>query len=307
MFHTRNKLKGGLLGLPFLLVWLGAVLAGIPAQAADFPLTRGPQGRFLVDARVGGSKAYPFVLDTGSGRSMLYRPLVTALGLEAIPFKSVHVQTATGLRTMQLYKAGSLKALGRTMPADGIAMMPDVDRPGTYGIIGVDLMRGMMLEIRGDHVRVVAEDEPLPGGDWYQVQGRPVGNGSIAVDVNISGLALPALVDTGADFTVINRAAATKLMQMADITVTDSSTGIRSAGGGMRAGTFTADSLIIGGKQYQNVRVLVADLPVFSALGARRVPAMMLGVDVMGRQPVVLDFSAWTLALEKRETGKKPG
>ncbi|MCJ9429674.1 aspartyl protease family protein [Kordiimonas marina] len=295
--------------LPFLFLCLLvlAPFAGFRAGAEDFALSRGPEGRFLVDARVGAKvgakvgsgKTYPFVLDTGSGRSMVYRSLVTELGLKALPFKSVRVHTATGLRSMPLYDVGVLQALGRTLPADGIAMMPDVGKPGAYGILGVDLMGGMMLEIGGDRVRVIKDDDPLPAGDWYQIGGRPVGNGSLAVDVNVAGLAIPALVDTGANFTVVNQAAAIKLMQMADITITDKNTGIRAAGGGMRAGTFTADSLTIGGKTYKDVRILVASLPVFATLGAARSPAMILGVDVIGRQPVVLDFGAWTLAIRK--------
>ena len=148
----------------------------------------------------------------------------------------------------------------------------------------------------------LSADEPL-GGDWLMIQGRPVAYGSLALEVNIGGLDIPVIVDTGASDAVINTAGSEAVGRSAEGIRRET---IRASISGGREMVFTAlrvPEFGIGAFTRSNMRLVVSDVPVFALLGARDVPAIILGMDLLGEQPFAIDFKNWRLYIKQPDSG----
>ncbi|GHF19136.1 hypothetical protein GCM10017044_12110 [Kordiimonas sediminis] len=255
------------------------------------------EGRPVTLVRIGqGGVGYPFIVDTGASRTVLYRSLATELGLEALPMQSRAVITATGTQEMSLYKVGVVQIFGYDFDLRDTVAMPDPKRNGVFGLVGVDVLRGRVLLLeKGQPVTLAPDLSALSGDGWQSVQGRPVGYGSIAVDVQIDGETIPAILDTGASVTVLNPAAAL-LLEKHDSTVTGADTPrVEASGRGITATTVPVGSIKLGDVTFRPGQIMAAPLPVFRAFGAGRAAAVIIGMDILGQYDTALDFRGWSL------------
>lgn len=298
--------RGSWFQLP-LFVCLAAALSLCSAAAkaiqaeAEASLRLDPQGRVLVDVVAADGQAYPFLLDTAASRTVVYRTFVSLLDLEASRGQSRRVITATGPREMQVYRVGKIHALGTAFDLKETVAFPDPRGRGVYGILGIDIMHGRRLALGGDGARFLLEDDEdwLDDPSWLVAEGRPVGYGSLAVTVTIAGVEIPAIVDTGAGATVLNRMAGAELKGKAGVEVGAGAASVSATAGSVAAEVLVVEHLTIGDWRKENQRLVVADLPVFSAFGAKHAPAMILGADVLlSAANMVIDFKAWRLCVQ---------
>jgi len=302
-----------------LLLFLSC-LAGVPLKANDstqavyaalsgYPLERDHYNRLMVGVHVNGVGPFPFIIDTGASRSIVYRSLTAMMQLEAVPNKSRNIVTANGYRPALIYPIGDIYALGRTLKLKETVALPDIIHSTAKGLIGVDLLAGRTLFVRPEAALAVLQDnnKNLEGEGWSFVQGRPVAYGSLALEIDMGGVTIPFMVDTGASDTVINTAGAEILLR--------SATGIRTEKVSVvvaRGQTFARERLILsefvlGNRAFQKTNIYVADVPVFRLLGAARVPAVILGMNVLNQQDFALDFQNWRLYLRSQTRAGKPG
>jgi len=259
------------------------------------------QGRRLVDVQVDAHGSFPFLIDTAASHTVLYRRFVGEVGLIAIPRRSTRVITATGTREMGFYRVGSVSALGRVLHLGETIAMPDAagGQEAPYGIIGVDFLAGHVLVVTATDVQLVAAEDFNPTADdaisWHRVPGRAVGRGSVATDVTVAGLTMPAIIDTGAAVTVINRRAADRLRESHVGAVEFRASSLSAAAGRMRAESLQVERLMIGEMVLRDRDILASNLPVFATYGAAQVPAMILGADVLFSQPIAIDFASYDL------------
>lgn len=280
---------------------LSVLLLQPAVQAADAHLYRlDDVGRIHILAHVDGRGPFEFLLDTAAGRTTINRSLVYRMDLEPHPFKSLQVRTATGLVASQIYTLGGLSALGQTVRLGTVPALEAVKESGRYGIIGVDLLRGHVLHLgrSGQGVRLLTTAQPFQQANWTLYQGRPVGRGSLALDVTLGDVRLPAVIDTGASQSVINLPAMRALIADGAFLEIESTARIITAAGRQRGGTIrAAKAKRINDTPWEVSRLTVADLPIFSFLGAKRVPAMILGMDLLADKDFAIDFQAWSLYL----------
>lgn len=304
MAFARKVGRGSRLWLPFFLVC--AAFASVSAQEGNSASTQSSikvdeEGRLLIDVDVGGRGTYPFLLDTGADRTVVYRTLTVLAELDAVPLRSERVRTATGTREMQLYQLEYVEALGMRLPIGETVVFPDPRTRERYGILGVDLMRGRTLQVLGAEAKLLEEAPSYDGEGWHTIAGRPVGRGSIAVMVQIGDLEVPAFVDTGAARTIINQPALFALEDAYGDALKGGYTTVAAAGGRMVARRLTAPKLSIGDWQLEQQALVAAQLPVFTFWGARRVPAMILGADILfSANGVAMDFENWRLMVKPR-------
>jgi predicted aspartyl protease len=265
------------------------------AASADVPVPD-HQGRRLVDVQVDSHGSFPFLIDTAASHTVLYRRFVGEVGLSAIPRRSTRVITATGTREMGFYRVDSVTALGRVLHVGETIAMPDAGggQDAPYGIIGVDFLAGHVLVVTASEVRLLAAEDFSPAADdaisWHRVPGRAVGRGSVATDVTVAGLTMPAIIDTGAAVTVINRRAVDRLRESHVGAVEFRSSSLSAAAGRMRAETLQVERMTIGEVVLRDRDILASNLPVFATYGAAEVPAMILGADILFSRPVAIDF-----------------
>ncbi|WP_262689980.1 aspartyl protease family protein [Kordiimonas aestuarii] len=304
MDRQETSNGGSLRWLPLFVLGLFAFTHSL--QANEYVSVGDNHGRRLVDVQVDSYGSFPFLVDSAASHTVFYERLVKEQGLTPIPSRAAAVITATGERRMDYYRLHTFAAFGEIMRVDRTIAMPDpgggADTP--YGILGMDFLRGSVLVVIGDSVRFYVdgaafkpdEDE---GYDWQRIGGRTVGNGSVAVDVGVAGLVVPAIIDTGAAVTVVNRKAADKLRQQGTSGVEFRRTTLSAAGGRMRAESLRVERLQMGELILRDRDILSSNLPVFTTYGASRVPAMILGADILFSRPIAIDFGNHALYIGK--------
>lgn len=301
MSGLRYHIKGSLVGLPFVVFVACLMLAPrAAAQAEDFLIIPDRFDRPTVGTVVNGRGPLPFIIDTGASKSVIYRSLTAMLGLEALQNQSKRIITATGYKRVLVYPVQDFYVLGRTLSVTETVALPDIIGSEAKGLIGVDLLAGLQLymDMENGTARLTEPTGAPPGEDWVAVQGRPVAYGSLALEVTIGGLDIPVIVDTGASDTVINTAGSEAIGRSADGVRRETIRASISGGAEMVFTALRVPRFKIGSLERQNWRLVVSDVPVFALMGARDVPAIILGMDLLGRQPFAIDFKNWRLYMQ---------
>ena len=302
-----------------LLLFLGCLVTA-PLKAHDsaqavyaalsgYPLERDYYNRLMVGVHVNGVGPFPFIIDTGASRSIVYRSLTAMMQLEAVPNKSRNVVTVNGYRRALIYPIGDIYALGRTLKLEETVALPDIIHSNAKGLIGVDLLAGRTLFVRPEAGLAVLQDnnENLEEEDWSFVQGRSVAYGSLALEIDMGGVMIPFMVDTGASDTVINTAGAEILLRSATGIRTEKISAVAGRGRTVVRERLILPEFVLGDRAFEKTNIYVADVPVFRLLGAARVPAVILGMNVLNQQDFALDFQNWRLYLRSHAGAEKPG
>jgi len=276
-----------------------ASVSDVSAELHGYPLEEDAFKRVMVGVHVNGVGPFPFIIDTGASRSIIYRSLTAMLKLEAIPFQSRNIITANGYRRALIYPIGDIFALGRTLQIAETVALPDIPGSSAKGLIGVDLLSGRILHVRpqASLAELVTDSHVFDGPAWTAVQGRPVAYGSLALSVEIGGVTVPVVVDTGASDTVINKAGAETLLRAASGVRSEKTTAVVARGRAVAREKLILPNFSLGSKSFEDTRIYVADVPVFRLLGASKVPAIILGMNVLKQQDFAIDFAAWRLYL----------
>lgn len=256
----------------------------------------------MVGTVVNGKGPLPFIIDTGASKSVIYRGLTAIIGLQALPNQSKRIITATGYKRVLVYPVTDFYVLGRTLKVDETVALPDIIGSDAKGLIGVDMLAGhtLFIDMEGGLASLSPSGDQLSGPDWTMVQGRPVAYGSLALEVNIGGLDIPVIVDTGASDTVINTAGSEAIGRSATGIGRETIRASISQGADMVFTALRVPSFRIGAVDRSNMRLVVSDVPVFTLLGAKDVPAIILGMDILGQQPFAIDFKNWRLYLKNK-------
>ncbi|WP_170163604.1 aspartyl protease family protein [Eilatimonas milleporae] len=297
-----------------VLAWLPVVVLprAHAADAADtdtFLFQRDYAGRVMVLAMVDGRGPFPFVVDSAASKTVLFEDLARHLRLPLDDFRSRRVMTATGPRRLPLYRLGRVEALGRSVLLRRTVALPQsryrVPRAEPQGLIGLEFLRGGVLAFLGEAggVRLLPHGGALPDLDWTVLHGRPVGYGSLALDLRVGTVEIPAIVDTGAERSVVNVPAADALTAENSARY-GKTVFVESANGQVGARELLLDRPLFSDVALNLPRVLVSDLPVFSSFYAHKVPAMILGADFLFQDKMAIDFRQWRLFIT--QAGNRP-
>lgn len=303
---ARKSQKGSHFWLPFFIVLavcmmpLGHVTALQNLEDDEgYIILPDSFDRPTVGTMVNGKGPLPFIIDTGASKSVIYRSLTSLLNLQALPNQSKRIITATGYKRVLVYPVTDFYVLGHTLNVEETVALPDIIGSQAKGLIGVDMLAGLTLimDMQKGLAKLQGPERNNFGDDWTLVQGRPVAYGSLALEVNIGGVDVPVIVDTGASDTVINTAGADALSLAASGVKRQSIRASISNGSVMDFVSLVVPSFKVGTFERSYMRLVVSDIPVFTTLGARSVPAIILGMDLLGQQPFAIDFKNWRLYL----------
>ncbi|WP_308909082.1 retroviral-like aspartic protease family protein [Pseudokordiimonas caeni] len=285
-----------------LLCFLGLAAVSLPAFADPSApaLHRDRYGRFNVETTVNGREGFLFLVDTGASRTTVYRSLAADLGLRSLP-RTQTIVTATGTQESLVYPIASITAFGRTLRPGQMAALPERASGRLAGVLGIDILRGAMIEfdVKKPAGRLLPPGSAPGDGSWVRVDGRPVGYGSLALEVVVDGVTIPAFIDTGAGLSVFNPPAG-KALGKGSLVLNKNGKPRRTPGISAGAGNISGllrdvGELRIGDHKVAAVRVTEADLPVFDLFGASEFPAMILGMDILSKQDFAVDLGHWRL------------
>lgn len=267
-------------------------LLATPAAADCLRIEPGDGGSPIIEARLNGQGPFALVLDTAASGST-----VDPIQLErlAAPRDNAteEAQGMGGASEVHLYRLASLEAgplilKDVTVPA---LPPPDFASHAVVGLAGVDLF-GDRLAIWQESCVAVAPSGGRPdGGGWERAPSRWLRPWKVMLPLTLDGVEGWALLDTGAQHTVLNPAFAARLgLTRGRLRPGGEITGID--GRPLPLSEARVGSAQAGAWRWTQPALRVGDLPVFSRLGETDAALAILGMDWLAGRDFALDYGA---------------
>lgn len=235
-----------------------------------------------VPVTVRGQGPYAFLVDSGAERTVISRELADKLALE--PGKNVRVHSMTEAKTLATARIPQLQ-FSRKLVNDIHAPELPAAYIGAAGILGVDSLRRQRVEFDFARQTMTVTPSRAQPQDWAHdaivVTAKSLYGRLVLTDAHIDGLKVLAIIDTGSDLSIANRALQSALARKNHLRQTvplevSSVTGHR----------FTVDytqvgKLEIGDLTVSNMPVGFADAHIFRQLRLQDRPVVMLGMDTL--------------------------
>jgi hypothetical protein len=277
-----------------------AVIDETLAIGGDEIDARKVETRLSVEVRVNGRGPYQFVVDSGADTSVV--GLRIARDLQLPLGTPVTLNNMTDRNIVDRVRVDTLSLGPSTIRNLQLPALREADLGGA-GMIGIDALarQRLMLDFEKRLIRVEDASRPaksLPGD--IVVTARLQRGQLILTQVRAGRLALDAVIDTGSQITIGNKALRDKL--------------VRSRLGNLRTVTATGvtgttvnlelaqiGELRLGSVILRNVPMAFADVPPFEAFGLADRPALLLGTDLLETfRRVSLDFRARRVRFQLR-------
>ena len=247
--------------------------------------------RMFIDVRVNDTGPHRFLVDSGADRSVVSDGLAARLNLPV--GNMVRVQGMAGVVEVATVEVAML-TLGKSEIGPLQAPALSARALGADGLIGIDALSDQRLLLDFDKRTITVQDSRLPftsNGTEIVVTARRRKGQLIITQASVSNRNVSAVIDTGSEITLGNRALRERLYgnrrpaKMIDIEL------LSVTGQVLKAEAIVLDNVKIGGLTLNNVVVAFADAPPFALFGLADQPAIFLGSDLLGSfRRVALDF-----------------
>jgi len=257
--------------------------------------------RMGVQVDVGALRDPLFVIDTGAERSALSDRLAAELNLPPGPPVVVHGVTAAELvRTVELPRLNfaGLRFTHLTPP-----VFPH-DVLGADGLLGLDVLSRfrLTLELRRRRITMTPSgpdviEHSIAFGTASRMRGdiRNTRRGRfgqlILTNAQVEGVSAVAFVDSGAQYSIANRALMRAIDARVGPTARPSIRVYGVIGQSIMVDTGVASSLRLARRELGSTPLLFGDLHAFRVLGLIEQPALLLGADILTRfSRITLDY-----------------
>jgi predicted aspartyl protease len=251
--------------------------------------------RMAVPVQINGGEAVPFIVDTGSERTIIANELAKHLALTAGPVLTL--ATITGKVSVNSFVIDSLTTA--VIDIGGIEA-PGLERThlGAYGLLGIDSLEDRKVLLDFKHQKMEILPSPRKKGRTKVENGMIVVNATrlagrmILSNAKIGGFPVDIILDTGASSSMGNEALRKKLRRR-DRTEQYQTVTMQSVTGASATGDFTQIREIeISGFNISDLPITFTDNYAFTALGLDKRPAIFLGMDALQLfERVVIDFT----------------
>lgn len=251
-------------------------------------------GRIMAPVFVNGTGPFAFVVDTGASSSVLSPRVVTRLALQSDAARSKLLRGITGSEVVptvavKSITAGEITLRDRFLPVVEPRVLADAD-----GIFGADAFAQGCLHVnfRESRVSILRKSCPRVGDTWETLRAEMRFGGLPVVHARVGRTAVLAIVDTGAERSLGNRA----LLVAAGLepALKDPNTQRQVFAATSQAvfgNLLAAPPVSLGGIDIGNLHLVFGDFEVFQMWGAANVPAIVLGMDVLGTtQALMIDY-----------------
>lgn len=259
----------------------------------------------MVPVRINGQGPFNFLLDTGANISCVSRRLAEQLDLKSEETARVH--TVVGVRLRPIVRIDLLQIGSRDRRNVRAPSLP-ITAAEIDGVLGVDWLKGQRLTLdfkaRNIEITKSRSDRGEPGRVVIVPARRRNGQLTI-VDADLNGKPISAIIDSGAQGTLCNRA----LRELARLEETASPGGIPPEPEFIKMETLAGESFVgesvflpflrLGGLRLGNVPVTYANMHVFDIWGLKDLPALVIGIDLLSQfERVALDFGRSAVRFE---------
>jgi predicted aspartyl protease len=262
-----------------------------PTPAADEPLYAAPTtldrvGRVMAPVMVDGQGPFRFIVDTGATRSALSPALVARLGLPTDRSPPVRMQGVTGEAIVPTVRIGRLQAGSLLLRDQDLPVLEPQVFAQADGILGIEGMAGNRLDIDfvADRVTLSRSRDQRAEPGFLVVPVYRRAGGLLIVDARIGRVRGRAIIDTGAERTLGNPELQRRLAQHpGDDGEAGRPTQVYGATAAVTRGeSRIAPAIRIGEASLDNLEITFADLHVFRYWKLDQVPALLIGMDLLG-------------------------
>ncbi|WP_216327827.1 aspartyl protease family protein [Sphingomonas quercus] len=248
--------------------------------------------RMAVSVSVNGKGPFRFLIDSGADRSVIGDALAERLSLP--PGKTVRLHGMAGARSVNTVQLSSLQVGSNTIQGIHAPALSET-YIGAQGLLGVDALvnQRVLLDFEKTTMTVLAGRRAPPvDEDEIVVTARRRFGQLILAEADIDRDKIYAIIDTGSQVTIGNTALREKVFaKRKNPPPTVPITLISVTGQATVADLAVMPRIRIGGVDMRNVPVAFTDAPPFALFGVSKVPAMLIGTDVLqGFRRVLLDF-----------------
>ena len=251
--------------------------------------------RMTVAVQINNSAPVPFIVDTGSERTIISNELARHLALKSGP--QLKLATLSGPAKVHSFIIDNLSTLAidtGAIQAPGLAH----DNLGAFGLLGIDSLEGrkVVLNFKQKRMEILPsaqrKNRTTQEGNMLIVRAERRAGRMILSSAQIGGDKVDIIVDTGAQHSIGNAALRRRLLR-ADRSMGYVPARLRSVTGSIIEGEFTQIKAIdIAGFSITDMPIVFADNYVFGALGLEKRPALLLGMDTLEIfDRVMIDFA----------------
>jgi predicted aspartyl protease len=281
---------------------LAEVVVTAPEPRYVAPTTRDRIGRVWVPVHIDGQGPFRLVLDTGAQRSAVIPEVAATLGIPLDRAPRVRLHGATGTVIAQTIDVQTLAVGDVWLESERLPVVANAFG-GAEGLLGMDGMQDRRIHInfRGDYVDISRSSNRRAGPGFIALPFEPSAKNLLIVEARVGGVAVLAIVDTGAQATVGNSALQSALRRQVARTARGEDD-IHGATGDIQTGLAARVSDIrLGGLEVRDAHVTFGDLHIFGLWDLTDRPALLLGMDILGLvDTLVIDYRRREMHIKPR-------
>lgn len=279
------------------------VIAPEPRYVA--PTTRDRIGRVWVPVHIGEQGPFRLVLDTGALRSAVTFDTARRLGIGLDSTPPVRLQGVTGTAIAPTIPVDSLRVGDLWVGPSHLPVLDNVFG-GAEGLLGVDGMQRhrIVISFRRDAIEIARSSNRPASRDFTVVPLMADAGELLAVQADVGGVLVRAIIDTGAQATVGNLALQSALRRQVQRNVLGEDV-VHGTTGDIQGGLGVNVPLVrLGPLSVRNAHVTFSDLHIFDNWNLADSPALLIGMDIIGLlDTLVIDYRRRELHFRPRRQG----
>ena len=242
------------------------------------PTTLDKIGRILAPVMINGRGPFKLMVDTGANRSLITTTVAEALGIDYLSAPLVTMNGVTGSAVVPAVAIERLEAGELVFERLQVPVVAPHLVGGADGILGIAGLREQRLVVDFDKDRVAISRSKLWETDLLRIDAHRVAGGLLAAKARVGRIRVIAIVDTGGQITLGNRA-------LQDALRADARTQTEVLGTTetvIMGDTARVPDLRFGEVSIRRVRVTFGDFHIFDIWNLNDEPALIIGMDVLG-------------------------
>jgi predicted aspartyl protease len=277
-----------------------AVTAPEPRYVA--PTLRDQLGRIWAPVYLNGKGPFRLVLDTGASGSAVIAKVAADLGLPPSGALQLHGVTGSAtvpFVTVDTFVVGDMESQDKLLP-----IVPDA-LGGADGVLGMESLNDKRIFIDFMHDRITISHSHMaraPSGEGYvTIPLTRNANGLLMATAYVGRVRVKAIIDTGGQATVANRALAAALRGRRSAKELQP-TAITGATDDVQMGQDTPiPSVSLGSVTITAASLTVCDLDIFDRWHMNDEPTMLIGIDTLGLlDKLIIDYRRMELQMLTR-------
>jgi predicted aspartyl protease len=259
-------------------------------------------GRLLAAVEVNGTGPYRFILDSGANRSALSASLAQLLGLSADAGTTLQIHGVTGSAHVPSTRVAQMRVGDIVLHDQLVPVLPGTVFADADGILGIDGLQDARIEVDfvSKKVNITrSEGRRAPRG-YLTVPAKLFNRGLLLVEGRVGNVPTRIIIDTGAEQTIGNQRLLDALVRSSRQARPDAFV-IGTTPQVARGATHATPPVLIGEAMMSNLAVTFSDLHVFRLWNLLDEPALIVGMDALGRtQKFVVDYSRQEFHIKTR-------